>query len=178
MIVMTGGNITKDRINCNKQIPTECQKEKGISNVKHESGNTIKPVESVDLSVATRWSDEIPETVMLPREEPLSIKWSSLKHKHLTGPACILQLEIGNIPTWQFPNHLIHSNPTSSMKVLPFILFESGSCSVNEGMQILHYGFSFGFWQKLECVHAEKFGGAYYWTINVKCRFDSLKFEN
>ena len=31
---------------------------------------------------------------MLPREEPLSINWSSLKHKHVTGPARILQLKV------------------------------------------------------------------------------------
>lgn len=50
-----------------------------------------KPVESVGLSVATLWSDERPDTVILPKEEPLIINWSSLKDKQVTGSVCILQ---------------------------------------------------------------------------------------
>jgi hypothetical protein len=50
-----------------------------------------KPVESVGLSVATLWSDERPDIVILPREEPLIINWSSLKDKQVTGSVCILQ---------------------------------------------------------------------------------------
>ena len=32
-----------------------------------------KPVESVGLRVATLWSDERPDTVILPKDEPLII---------------------------------------------------------------------------------------------------------
>lgn len=48
------------------------------------------PVRSVDLNLATRSSDERPDIVMLPREEPLNINCSSLKAKHVTGHECIL----------------------------------------------------------------------------------------
>lgn len=54
-------------------------------------GHKIQPAEPEVLNVAICWSDERSDIVRLPREEPLTINWSSLKDKHVTDPECILK---------------------------------------------------------------------------------------
>jgi len=50
------------------------------------------PLKSLDLSVATFWTEVGSDIVIFPEVEPLSISWSSLKHKHVIGAECILQI--------------------------------------------------------------------------------------
>lgn len=50
------------------------------------------PLKSLDLSVATFWTEEGSAIVTFPEVEPLSISWSSLKHKQVIGAECILQI--------------------------------------------------------------------------------------
>jgi hypothetical protein len=50
------------------------------------------PLKSLDLSLATFWTEEGSDIVMFPEVEPLSISWSSLKHKQVIGSECILQI--------------------------------------------------------------------------------------
>lgn len=50
------------------------------------------PLKSLDPSLATFWTEEGSDIVIFPEVEPLTISWSSLKHKQVIGAECILQI--------------------------------------------------------------------------------------
>jgi len=52
----------------------------------------LLPLASLDLSVATCWTEDGSDIVILPEVEPLTINRSSFKHKHVIGTWCILQI--------------------------------------------------------------------------------------